>query len=752
MYSDTEEQEQLAIENGYKEILKAWKSGKKTKADIALVREAFDLAVKAHSNTRRKSGEPYIFHPIAVAKIAAQELGLGKTSIICALLHDVVEDTEYTLDDIREQFGPTVASIIDGLTKIDDVPMTTNGKMTSPQAETFRKVLLSFSYDIRVILIKLADRLHNMRTLTYMPREKQVKIASETEYIYAPLAHRLGYYNVKNELENLSLKFLEPEIYNMIEDKIRLKKKDYQRFINKFIYPIKSEMAEKGMKFEILARFKSVYSIWKKMSEKKVDFDDIDDLFAIRIIVDSDKESEKFDCWKIYSIVTNYYMPKQDRLRDWISTPKANGYEALHATVMSPTGQWVEVQIRSKRMDDIAENGLAAHWKYKDKVDDADSKLDQWINLMKKMIENLRLNKDDDGNAIGFVDDFKSNLFTDEIFVFTPKGELRTLPKGATVLDFAYAIHTAIGDSCIGAKINNKLASISTVINSGDQVEILTSKSQHPKDSWLGIAQTQRAKSRIRLSLNNIKKEKFEEGKSIMEKWAESLNLKLDDNKIASIMANADKSNLIDLYYSIAMKYIELDDFKFFAEVPSVSKRRFSFFNKSNKTIGKTLPEIIKEQTGKDVKSLLLSDDVTSLTYKLCKRCNPIPGDDVIGFINPGQDISIHRTNCPEAIKLMSHYGNKIVKAKWRKGEEAIVFLAAIEIKGTDRKGLIAEITSMISVTLNINMRNVTFQASEGIFEGSISCYIKNSQELNDLITKLKQIDGIHSVVRVNRS
>jgi GTP diphosphokinase / guanosine-3',5'-bis(diphosphate) 3'-diphosphatase len=747
MYKIDLEQEAIKIEDGFNTILDAWQSERKTEESIKEVRRAFDLAVKAHNNVRRKSGEPYIYHPIAVAVITAKELGLGKTSIICALLHDVVEDTDYTLDYIKEEFGQKVADIVDGLTKISDVSF--NNSNVSSQSETFRKILLSFAYDIRVILIKLADRLHNMRTLEFMPREKQIKIASETQYIYSSLAHRLGYYNIKSELEDLSLKYLEPEVYYMLDAKIKDKKKGYQRFINEFIYPVKNDLSQQGFKYDIAARFKTVFSIWEKMSEKKVDFDDIDDLFAIRIIIDSPRSLEKFDCWKVYAIVTEYYNPKADRLRDWISTPKANGYESLHATVMSKTGQWVEVQIRSRRMDDLDENGLAAHWRYKDNVD-TQSKLDQWINKMKELINNNSVEVLDN-DATTFVDDFKNNLFTDEIFVFTPQGELRTLPKGASVLDFAYAVHTELGDNCIGAKINNKLAAINTILRNGDQIEVLNSKKQKPKEAWLDIAITQRAKNRIRTSLNLQKKEHFEEGKQLTEAWLKQYNLSTDNDNIDVLLNNTQSDSLIDLYYKVAVGKLNLDDYKHCFGLQD-KVRWYSFLNFGKNKSDKQIKDIISTQTNSDPRSLVLDENLDNVKYTLCSRCNPIHGDDVIGLIGSGNNIMIHRTNCEEAIKLMSRYGNKIVKTKWRKDDTTVSFLAGIELNGIDRKGLLVDLTTLICNTFNINMRNISIQASDGIFSGQITLYVKDSNSLNKLIAEIKHIDGIRSVVRINRS
>lgn len=746
MYEIDLEKEAKTIEEGFQRILDAWDSDKKDEESIKLVRKAFDIAVEAHSDMRRKSGEPYIYHPIEVAIITAKELGLGKTSIICALLHDVVEDTDYTLDEFEALFGDKVANIIDGLTKIQNI--TDKSKNTTPQVETFKKIILSFAYDIRVILIKLADRLHNMRTLEFMSREKQIKIASETEFIYSKLAHRLGYFAVKDELEDLSLKYLEPELYEMLYDKIASKKELYHEMINSFIEPISKELTALGMDFEITTRFKTVHSIWRKMIEKKVSFEDIDDLFAVRIVINSDEKNEKFDCWKVYAVVTNFYNPKQDRLRDWISTPKVNGYEALHATVMSNTGNWVEVQIRSKRMDEIAEKGLAAHWKYKDKSANApDGKLDQWINVMRQIIETQKLDVLDN-DSIGFIDDFKNNLFTDEIFVFTPKGELRTLPANSTVLDFAYAVHTELGNTCIAAKVNNSLVSKFTILHSGDQIEILTSKNQKPSEDWLEKVQTQRAKTRIRAALKNDKKGNYDKGLNILKGWLDKLNKEINDKILDKILTASGEENLLDLFNNIAINKIGFENIKRYLKFQEKSKWYSTIFpfgrNKDNE---KTINEIVK----KNAKNLLLDKDISNLSYTLCDFCNPIPGDKVIGVTDEKENMIIHRTNCPNAINFASKHGNKIFKAKWRKEDLQVGFLTRIEITGLDRKGILANITNIFITDYKINIREMKMEAKDGIFKGTFSIYISDSQTLNDLIEAVKKIDGVQSVIRVNR-
>ena len=743
MYTIDQETEKKEILKRYRNLLRVWYTRKEPK-DKKLVRKAFNLAVDAHKNMRRLSGEPYIFHPLEVATIAAGEIGLGTTSIVSALLHDVVEDTDYTLDDIRARFGDQVAIIIDGLTKIQELfDLST----TSPQAENFRKILLTLSDDLRVILIKLADRLHNMRTLDAMRGDKQLKIASETLYLYAPLAHRLGLYSIKSELEDLALKYTEPDIFNSILNKLAESKPARIRFINKFISPIKKEMSSKGMNFKILAREKNIYSIWQKMKSKDIPFEEVYDLFAIRVIIDVPLEQEKAECWRAYSIITDFYRPNQDRLRDWISIPKSNGYEALHTTVMSNSGRWVEVQIRSRRMDEIAEKGYAAHWKYKIN-DDPESGLEEWLDKIREML------KTNEENALDFLSDFEMNLFTKEIFVFTPKGNLKTLPKGSTTLDFAYSIHSDVGNSSIGAKVNHALVPLEYKLKSGDQVDILTSNIQNPQEQWLKFVVTAKAKSNIKIAVNNRKKQLFEEGKDMLEKYFAQFHLEINQSTINKFLEFHKINSLIDLYYLVANHEIGLNEVKVFSQnVGSKSILRYISrpFSKSkqeeeNKSLSKTIVEKLKNKP----ESLLLGDDISDINYTLAQCCQPIPGDDVLGFISKHDDIEIHRTNCPNAIKLMSRYGNRIVKVKW-KYKEAVGFLTGIKIKGIDKKGVISKITEIISDKHNVSIRSIHMDTHEGITEGTVMIYVHDTISLNKLILHLKRIKEVIKVNRIDR-
>ena len=630
----------IVAENEKQEILKRYRALLRAcrpnidKGDKKLIRSAFDLALEAHKDMRRKSGEPYIYHPIAVALVVAEEIGLGTTAIICALLHDVVEDTHFTLEDMERLYGKKVAGIIDGLTKIAGV----FDHKSSLQAENFRKMLLTLSDDVRVILIKLADRLHNMRTLESMPRDKQLKIASETAYLYAPLAHRLGLYAIKTELEDLALKFTEPEIYTTLILKLQQSKKERDAFIKEFTKPICDELDKEGFNYEVKGRPKSVNSIWNKMKKQGVTFEEIYDLFAIRIIIDSPYESEKADCWKVYSVVTDYYTPNPDRLRDWVSTPKANGYESLHTTVMSKEGKWVEVQIRSMRMNEIAEKGYAAHWKYKES--NQENALDEWIHRIRELLENP------ESNALDFIDDFKLNLFADEIFVFTPSGEIRMLPIGSTALDFAYEIHTDIGTKCIGAKINHKLVPISHKLDSGDQVEIITSAKQFPKEDWLSFAITAKAKSKIKAALKEEKKKLSEDGKEIFERKLKHLKLPKEVFNMNELLMFYKVSNVTDFYHRIAVEAIDLKNLRDFFEQKESGKLKLPA-----KSEQQTFEEIVRNVRGKS-DMLVIGEGLEKIDYKLSPCCNPIPGDDVFGFITINEGIKIHRTNCPNTIQV----------------------------------------------------------------------------------------------------
>jgi len=723
----------IDVETERQEILKRYTSLLRVlrpslqKGDKALIRKAFDIALEAHKNMRRRSGEPYIFHPIAVAQIAAEEIGLGPTSIICALLHDVVEDTSVSLETVEKEFGKKVATIIDGLTKISGVFDQTS----SIQAENFRKMLLTLADDVRVILIKLADRLHNMRTLDSMPRDKQLKISSETNYLYAPLAHRLGLYAIKSELEDLSMKFTERPTYKFIAEKLAETKSERNRFIQKFIEPIQKALIENGLDASVVGRPKSIHSIWNKMRKKSIPFEEVYDLFAIRIILNSPMENEKSDSWKAYSIVTDFYHPNPDRLRDWISSPKGNGYESLHTTVMGPQGRWVEVQIRTKRMDEIAEKGFAAHWKYKESS--SDSGLDEWIRTVRDMLNT-------DSSALDFIEDFKMNLFSDEIFIFTPKGELKKLPNNSTALDFAFEIHSDVGCRCIGAKVNHKLVPISQTLNTGDQVEIITSNKQVPKEDWLNFVITAKAKSKIKAALKEEKRKIADDGKELLERKMRSLKIPINSANIYKLTYYFKLTSSQELFFQVATGKIELKDLKEYLLSEKVNEIRLPEKIENNNL--DNLFKSVKKDT-----DLLIGDDLQKLDYKIAPCCNPIPGDDVFGFLTIGDGIKIHRTNCPNAAKLLSSFGYRIIKARWTNQQE-IAFLTGIRITGIDDVGVINNITKVISNDFKVNIRSITVEGNEGIFEGAIMVFVNDTHHLEDLIKRLKTVSGILSVTR----
>ena len=721
------EQEKKDILNKYKSLLRAC-ADKTDKADKKEIRKAFDLAVEAHKTQRRKSGEPYIYHPIAVAHIAAKEIGLGTTSIICALLHDVVEDTDYTLKDIEKLFGVKVSKIIDGLTKIQDV----FDKNVSMQAENFRKMLLTLSDDVRVILIKLADRLHNMRTLDAMKKPKQLKIASETLYLYAPLAHRLGLYAIKTELEDLGLKFTKPEVYKAIAEGLQATKEERNKYITKFCKPIRTKLKENELYCSIKGRPKSIFSIRHKMVNKGVNFDNVFDKFAIRIIVESSLEDEKSDCWKIYSIVTDFYKPNPDRLRDWVSTPKANGYESLHTTVMGDDGKWVEVQIRSKRMDDIAEKGYAAHWKYKQEGS-KENLLDEWINNIRELLENP------ESNALDFIDDFKLNLYAGEIYVFTPNGELKTLPKKATALDFAFSIHTDVGLKCMGVKVNGKLVSLSHQLGSGDQVEVITSKKQRPRKDWLRFVITSRAKSKIKAALKEDKKRISGVGKEIAERKLKHLKLKFNKNTETELIKYFDAGTSLELYFRFGTGAISNTEIKEYVKV----KNSGWYQTIKNKIYN---PKA-KKSALKVAKVIVFNDDDEVLDYEMAKCCNPIAGDVIFGFLTVVDGIKIHRSDCPNAIQLRANYAYRILKAKWVNKNE-IDFIATINIKGIDKVGLMNNVTQIISNQMNVNIKSINISSSDGIFEGIITLKVHNVTFLKELTDKLGKVEAISSITR----
>jgi guanosine-3',5'-bis(diphosphate) 3'-pyrophosphohydrolase len=710
--------------------------------DRELIEKAFKVANEAHWNMRRKSGEPYIIHPIAVAKIVNQEIGLGAKSIAVALLHDVVEDTEYSLEDVERDFGDKIASLIDGLTKISGAYNKENS--SSLQAENFRKMLLTLSDDLRVILIKIADRLHNMRTLDSLPEYKKMKVAGETIYLYAPLANRLGLYAIKSELEDLSFKYRHPKIYDEIASKLKHGEKKYFALINKFALPIIEKLSQSDIKFDINGRPKSIYSIWKKMQSKNVPFEEIYDVLAVRIVFEPVPGiPEKTQCWNIYSIITDTYMPKPDRLRDWVSRPKPNGYEALHLTVMGPEGKWVEIQIRSTRMDEVAEKGYAAHWKYKG--DDAqESELDKWIKKIRLMLENPL------EDPVEFLDEFKMNLFSSEIMVFTPKGFLVNLPKGASALDFAYEIHTEIGNKAIGAKINYKLMPLNTTLMSGDQVEIITSEKAKPEKEWLTYVNTTRAKSAIKNVLKAESKDRIQKGMTMLEAKLNELGVTTNSEILKKLMLSFDVISKDELYSKIELGIIKLDNLKKIIR-KNLSRSVIKYWElrltgtKKDKTeqdqplssIDKSVPFLLRENVQNSGQS-----------YEIAKCCNPIPGDEVTGYFSPEGSIIIHKPKCPVAIRLMSREGDRIISVKWT-AHKLASFLARINISGIDRIGLINDITKIISSELNVNIRNINVSVHNGIFEGTIDLYVHHTKDLNNLIMRISNIKGIENVKRV---
>jgi GTP pyrophosphokinase len=732
-YNLTPEQEKNEIIRHYRALLRSLRP-KLKKGDKELVRQAFEMAAEAHKTMRRKSGEPYILHPIAVAMICVEEIGLGVRSTICALLHDTVEDTDITLEDVEHEFGTEIARIVDGLTKISTV-MDTN---TSQQAENFKKILLTLTDDPRVILIKLADRLHNMRTLDHMKREKQLKIASETVWVYAPLAHRMGLYSIKTEMEDLAMKYMEPDAYRDIARKLAETKRERTRYINEFIRPIKDKLTNAGFHFEIYGRPKSIHSIWNKIKKKEVAFEEVYDLFAIRVILDSPPEREKEDCWKVYSMITDEYTPSPERLRDWLSNPKNNGYEALHTTVMGPQGKWVEVQIRTKRMNEIAEKGLAAHFKYKEGSHDED-RFDKWFGQIREVLST----QDTDG--VDFLQDFKTSFLAEEIYVYTPKGEVKMLPTGSTALDFAFSIHSAIGTKCIGAKVHHKLVPISHKLRSGDQVEIITSNKQKPSEDWLNVVVTAKAKSKIKDALREEKRKVADDGKYTLQRKLESMGAAYNQYNIDELVQFYKVPSPLDLNYKIATKAIDLRELKDFhvlgdkLEIPRPKP---------------VVPDITHEPahhqkapSRKDSELIIFGESSDKIMYTLAKCCNPIPGDDVFGFVSTGKGLIIHRTNCPNAAQLLSNYGHRVVKTKWAKNKE-ISFLTGLRIIGLDDVGVINKITNVISGDMRVNIAGLTIESKEGLFEGTIKVFVHDREELDELVSRLKALNGIQRVDR----
>lgn len=739
VYDKTEEEEKKLILREYRALLRALKLNLK-KGDKSLLRHAFEMSVEAHKTTRRKSGEPYILHPLAVARIAVEEIGLGVTSAICALLHDTVEDTEITLEDIEREFNANVAKIINGLTKISNV-VDLKGD-TTIQAENFRKILLTLAEDPRVILIKLADRLHNMRTLDSMNREKQLKISSETTYIYSPLAHRLGLYEIKSEMEDLALKFTQPDIYADITRGLKETQRERSRYINEFIKPIKEELTANGFNFEIYGRPKAIHSIWNKMRNKHVTFEEVYDIFAIRVILQSPPENERADCWKVYSIITNFYHPNPERLRDWVSVPKGNGYEALHTTVMGPGGRWVEVQIRSARMNEIAEKGLAAHWKYKEGTPSAhESKLDSFLEHLREVLANPNT------DTIDFIQDFKLDLFTEEIYVYTPKGDMRVLPKGATALDFAFDIHTHLGAHCIGAKVNHRLVPLSHKINSGDQVEVITSSKQHPSEDWLQFLVTAKAKSSVKNYLKEDKRKTAEDGRVLLKRKLESMNTSPSQHNVNELVNYFKKSSVLDLYYGIAVGSIDLSELNSFSVYGDKLHHPSREIKNDTRQIADE--DSLKQKHGKGAELIIFGERSDKVLYKLAQCCQPIPGDDVFGFVTSGEGLKIHRADCPNAAKLLANYGHRIVKTKWAKNKE-ISFLTGVRITGLDDVGVIQKITNIISGELKLNMRSLSIDSKDGMFYGTIMVFVHDREELNVFCNRLGALDGVIKIERVD--
>ena len=720
-YSKEEKEE---IERRHQRLIDAWQTRKEAQ-DLEAVDKAFYFAVEAHKDQRRRSGEPYIYHPIEVATIAAHDIGLGRTSIICALLHDVVEDTKYTLDDIREMFGDKVARVVDGLTKFDNLEGA-----ESAQAENFKKVISSLSYDIRVVLIKLSDRLHNMRTLDSMPKHKQLKIASETAYIYAPLAYRLGLHSIKLELEDLALKYTNPTIYTNIKKRLDDVRETRMHELHDFIQPVMAALEQTGIKARAEIKERSANSIWKRMMEKELSFEELYGSFVIRFITDCPMEQERLECWKIYAVLTNFYRPNTAKLKDWISFPKTNGYESLHAVVMGQTGNWVEVQIRSQRMEEIAEKGFAAYYKYKTD-NQTESGFDEWLKKAQNLIGS------DSNNAIEFVDNFKLDLFSDEIFVFTPKGKMISLPKGSTVLDFAYNIHSEIGDHSIAANVNNHLTQLDQVLRTGDQVEIITSEAQHPQEKWFEFLNTAFAKSKLKAGIKEYRRSFREKGEEKFNEIMKKLGLEASKANRNKVMEDGNISSAVDFYYYLAEGKINEQIIQRVLKPQSGG---------SGSGLLRYLTFGLLGNDSKEKKEAPVSKGEFDFNVATC--CNPIPGDEVVAFTFPGEPLQIHRSNCPKAIEMMSRYGNSIVKAKWQPKSE-IAFLAGLKITAIDSVGLLNKMTNLLSNELKLNLHSLQMESKQDLVEANISIYVHNTAELKLLIDKLSKLQGVKKVVRL---
>lgn len=734
MYAIDLQKEKKEIVKRYRALMKAWNSNKGIQENNQ-VRKAFIMASQAHNTMRRRTGEPYIYHPLEVARIVAGEIGLGETAIISALLHDVVEDNpDYTIEMIRQNFGDKVAYIVDGLTKIKDGYERLE---STAQVESIKKMLLTLSDDVRVILIKLADRLHNMRTLDSMPASKQQNIAAETLYLYSPLAHRLGLYVIKSELEDLALKYNEPEIYRTISMKLQETEVERTRFIQKFIFPIKKALASQGIVFEIDTRAKSVYSIYKKMQVKEIPFEEVYDLFAVRIIIDSPLDQEKIDCWRVYSLITDNYNPKQNRLRDWISTPKANGYESLHTTVMSPAGQWVEVQIRTRRMHEIAERGYAAHWKYKQQIDKdkaQESGLDEWLEEVRKIL------KSPDANTLNFLDDIKLTLFSDEVFVWTPKGHLKSLPSGSTVLDFAYLVHTELGNHCIGVKVNRNLVPLYQILRSGDQVEVIASKKSYPKEEWLDYVITPRARFSIKETLKEQRKVQALEGRTILEEMFRKFDIKFSKSNISRFSEYLGFTSPADLFYKVFMAEISEKLLLDFTQAEHDETRTAGGDTHGEKSLSLQPSKFKSKQP--------VTFNMDELNFGIATCCHPLPGDEISAYTPDGEHWIVHRNNCEEAIELMTRFANRIVHARWS-NKQMNLFLGGLKISGFDRKSMISDIIRVISNDMNFNIRSFHIDTTGELYEAYISFFVHDTLDINRTVEQIKQIEGVSAASRM---
>lgn len=726
--------EKIELERQFNILLTCWKS-RKNEQDVALVTEAYLLAANAHKDARRRSGEPYMYHPLAVATIIAGEMGMGRTSIIAALLHDVVEDTDYSLDYIKEHFGDKAAQIVDGVTKLTNEDFTEG--VNSLQAETFRKVIMSMSYDIRVILVKLADRLHNMRTLSSMPHHKQLKIASETTQIYAPIAYRLGLYKVKIELDDLCLKYINPQVFESVQKQLCDVRKKKLRELEDFLAPVKAELEQRGIKVRTMAIERNVSSVWERMVKFGMSLEEVYDAYVARIIIDCPNlDDEKVQCWETFAVFTKYYYPDNKKMRDWVSFPKTNGYSSIHAVFMSKDGNWVETQIRTERMDEIAENGFAAYWKYRAKNSNAESGLDLWMNVVRNLVQQADENH---VSAIEFIDSFKLDLFNDEIFVFTPDGDKITLPKGSTVLDFAYNIHSDLGNHCVGANINKKLSPIHTELKMGDQVEVITSEYQEPQEKWFDYLATSSAKSRLKNGIKDFRKAFKDKGKTMLKEYFDHANIDFSKQNRNLLAAKFNLATRNDLYYYVAVNKIGRQDVE-----TILKKSDFSWSNYLVKylTLGFVKPSSQKKSDDKD------GVDISGYTISTC--CNPIPGDDVVAISLPGEPVQIHHPDCPEAMKLMSRHGESIVKARWQFGED-FAFLATLKILAVNKMGFGATLFDTITNQEKLDMQAMEMKNEGGMVVAIVSVYVNNLKTLENLIDKIKKIDLVKKVERVGK-